>query len=106
MPVFKRQRFNPASANGRFRKLIVDQRARSIAEHVAQVLDGTSLDGPEGRHLIIEAAMTCPMVRTEYQAQAVADGWEGRVSEWNRAAAYIRVCRCAGRQLAFLLGVL
>jgi hypothetical protein len=106
MPKMKRLHFDEAKVNNRFRKLILDPRSRSIAEHVAQVLIGTDIDGPDARLLIIEAAMTSELVRTPYQAAAVADGWEGRTDQWNRAANYIRVCRNAGRQLAFLVGVL
>ncbi len=79
--------------------------ARMIAQQIAEELRGMKLDGPHARKAIFDAALLCPLVRTEKQAQAVIDGWEGRfyVSATNPNHA---VCRAAGRQLAVMHGVL
>jgi hypothetical protein len=80
--------------------------AREIAMHVAQLLGAVDLEpGPDAREAIVTAALTSPLVRSEQQAHAVADGWEGR---WHRddGSTRIRVCESAGRQLAVLKGVL
>lgn len=82
------------------------EEAQEIAMHVAMVLGDTDLEpGPEAREAIVTAAWTSPLVRSEQQAQAVADGWEGR---WHRddGGTRIRTCESAGRQLMFLKGVL
>lgn len=82
-------------------------RARVIAEHVARHL-GTAIPyGPEGRRIIVEAALTCPMVRTQRQAEAVADGYDGQGSEHRpgHGCESLRICRSAGRQLAAMSGM-
>lgn len=85
---------------------IVTPAAHEIAEKVAAALDGVGFDGPEVRALIVRAAFASPHVRTERQAEEVAAGFEGRPSPRCKGARRMRLCRLAGRQLQFMLGVL
>ncbi len=79
--------------------------ARMIATQLAEELRDVRLDGPHARKAIREAALRCPLVRTEQQAQALVDGWEGRFYAHGTKPG-LAVCRAAGRQLAVIKGVL